>query len=129
MNIKLVFAIVTITLALIFYTIGIFSVRKSHLLKKQHVIIFWMGLICDTTGTIIMTTIAKESQSSINTINLHGITGTIAILLMLFHTIWGTAVLIKNDARKQKIFHKFSIFVWMIWLVPYIIGMVMGMSN
>lgn len=129
MNIKLILAIITITLALIFYTIGVFSVRKAHVLKKSHVLLFWLGLLCDTTGTTIMTTIAKESQTAINTINLHGITGTIAILLMLFHTIWGTVVLVKNDTKKQEIFHKFSIIVWTVWLVPYIIGMVMGMGN
>ena len=39
MDIKLIMAIITITLALVFYTIGVFSERKAHILKKQHVFI------------------------------------------------------------------------------------------
>ena len=45
MDIKLIMAIITITLALVFYTIGVFSERKAHILKKQHVFIFWLGLV------------------------------------------------------------------------------------
>ena len=45
MSTKLIMAIITITLALVFYTIGVFSERKSGILKKPHLIIFWMGLV------------------------------------------------------------------------------------
>ena len=59
MSTKLIMAIITITLALVFYTIGVFSERKSGILKKPHLIIFWMGLVFDTVGTTIMSSIAK----------------------------------------------------------------------
>ncbi|NFN23357.1 TIGR03987 family protein, partial [Clostridium botulinum] len=39
-----------------------------------------------------------------------------------------TLVLYKNDENKKAVFHKFSIAVWLVWLVPYIIGMIIGMS-
>ena len=32
---------------------------------------------------------------------LHGITGFLAIVLMLFHAIWATWVLYKNDENKK----------------------------
>ena len=51
---KLIFAIITITLALVFYTIGVFGERKAKTLNKNHVIIFWLGLIFDTIGTFTM---------------------------------------------------------------------------
>ncbi len=38
MNFKLILAIITITLALVFYTIGVFSERKAKRLKSAHVI-------------------------------------------------------------------------------------------
>lgn len=126
----LIFAIVTITLALIFYTIGVFAERKAKSLNKNHVIIFWLGLICDTTGTLTMSKIAKSGAAamSITGQTLHGITGLLAIVLMLFHAVWATYVLYKNDERKKEIFHKFSIAVWIIWLIPYFIGMILGMG-
>lgn len=126
----LVFAIVAITLALIFYTIGVFSERKSKNLKKNHVIIFWLGLICDTTGTLTMSKIAKSGANTMSAmgLTLHGVTGFLAIVLMLFHAIWATWVLYKNEEKKKETFHKFSIVVWLIWLIPYFIGMVLGMK-
>lgn len=125
MDIKLIMAIITITLALIFYTIGVFSERKSGTLKKFHVIIFWIGLLFDTTGTTIMSIISNGGSL----LSLHGITGALAIILMLFHAVWATRVFIKKDKEKLESFHKFSIVVWLIWLVPYILGMIVGMSQ
>lgn len=129
MNGKLILAIVTITLALVFYTIGVFSERKSHILKKQHVIIFWLGLVFDTTGTTVMSLIAQEGAPLQSGMGLHGITGALAIILMLFHAVWATTVLLKKNTKAQENFHKFSIVVWLIWLVPYVLGMVIGMGH
>lgn len=130
MSNTLILAIVMITLALVFYTIGVFSERRAKILGKKHVILFWLGLICDTAGTTIMTQIARSGDTGISATAsvLHGITGVIAILLMLFHAVWATWVLNKGDKKTKENFHKFSIVVWSIWLVPYIIGAIVGMS-
>lgn len=122
MSTKLIMAIITITAALVFYTIGVFSERKSGTLKKPHVIIFWIGLLFDTTGTSIMSSIAKGG----GLLSPHGITGALAIVLMLFHAVWATVVFVKRDQRKLHNFHKFSIVVWTIWLIPYILGLLIG---
>lgn len=130
MDTKLILAIITITLALVFYTIGVFGERRAKTLKKQHVIIFWLGLLCDTTGTTIMSLIARSGVKVISpgAQMLHSVTGVVAIALMLFHAVWATWVLNKGDAKKKEAFHKFSIVVWAIWLIPYILGAFVGMS-
>lgn len=130
MDSKLIFAIVTISLALVFYTVGVFGERKSKTLNKKHLILFWLGLVFDTTGTFIMSRIAAEGASTVSAgaQMLHSVTGVLAIVLMLFHAGWATYVLVKNDDTKKQAFHKFSITVWCIWLVPYIVGMIVGMS-
>lgn len=127
---KLIFAIITITLALVFYTVGVFGERKAKSLNKKHVIIFWIGLVFDTTGTLTMTRIAQEGASAIsaNAQMIHSITGVLAIVLMLFHALWATWVLYKNDEVKKVAFHKLSIAVWVAWLIPYFVGMIIGMS-
>lgn len=130
MDSKLILAISFITSALVLYTVGVFSERNAKTLNKKHVIIFWLGLICDTLGTLTMSNIARSNSfvsNSTLTQNLHGLTGLLAIILMLFHASWATFVLYKNDDNKKKIFHKFSIIVWIIWLIPYFIGMFIGM--
>ncbi len=119
-------AIITITLALVFYTIGVWSEHRSRQLKTIHLIFFWLGLCMDTTGTILMGRIAKQSVFSGN-LSLHGVTGMTAIILMIVHAIWATVVLVKKNEDSTKNFHRFSIAVWAVWLVPYILGMIIGM--
>ena len=53
-------------------------------------------------------------------LDFHSITGVIAIILMFVHAIWATIVLIKKDDVMIKNFHKFSLTVWVIWLIPFV---------
>jgi uncharacterized repeat protein (TIGR03987 family) len=106
---------IIITAALIFYSIGVWSERISGELKKWHLAFFVLGLICDTWGTGMMFELVGGMRFS-----LHGITGLIAITLMFVHAIWAAVVLYKKDEKAIKNFHKFSVLVWFIWLIPYV---------
>lgn len=128
MNLQLVLAIIAITLALVFYTIGVFSERKAKLLEKKHVYLFLIGLIFDGTGTTIMNRIASKSATT-SGFSIHEVTGAIALLLMLAHLLWAVFVLWKGNDKAKENFHKFSIVVWLFWLIPYIAGIFIGMSN
>ena len=59
----------------------------------------------------------------------HTITGQIALWLMFGHAIWATRVIRGGSDESQRHFHRFSLVVWMIWLVPYIGGMFLGMAR
>ena len=115
---------IIITLALVFYSIGVWSERIAGELKKWHLVFFVLGLICDTWGTGLMIEMAGGM-----TTDIHGITGLIAILLMLIHAIWAAVVLIKKDEKAIMNFHKFSVIVWLIWLIPYFSPMVFAMAG
>ncbi|MDN5352788.1 MAG: hypothetical protein PWQ12_1709 [Clostridiales bacterium] len=121
----LAFAIIFITLALVFYSIGVWSEKIQGNLKKWHVVIFWCGLVFDTLGTTLMGRMANEAFR----LNFHGVTGAVAIILMLFHAVWATKVILKNSPEEKRQFHKFSIVVWLVWLIPYISGMIFGMAG
>lgn len=121
----LIGAIVSMILALTFYTIGVFSERRAGTLKKWHALIFWLGFIFDTTGTTLMSKISGGQFA----FNVHGVTGLVALLLMAFHAVWATVILARHDTHAQKVFHKFSIVVWLIWLIPFVIGMFIGMQG
>ena len=121
----LIYAIISITSALIFYTIGVWSEKLQRELKKWHLFVFYLGLIFDTLGTTLMSKIAHGGFQ----FNFHGITGILAIILMLFHALWATVVLVKNDEKTKANFHKFSILVWVIWLIPFISGAILGMAK
>jgi uncharacterized repeat protein (TIGR03987 family) len=106
---------VIITLALVFYSIGVWSERFAGRLKVWHLVFFWLGFVCDTWGTGMMFDMAGGM-----TFDLHGLTGLLAIILMLIHAVWATIVLLRRDERWIRNFHRFSVVVWLIWLVPYL---------
>ncbi len=118
-------AVIAITAALVFYTIGVWSEHRAKWLKPVHLVFFWLGLIMDATGTYLMSQISVGGGGTV--MSIHGITGMIAILLMLIHAIWASAVLISKNENAQRSFHRFSLLVWFIWLIPFVIGMIMGM--
>jgi uncharacterized repeat protein (TIGR03987 family) len=117
MNSIVLISTILISLALVLYSIGVWSERLAGRLKAWHLIFFWTGLIFDTAGTGIMFDMAGTIGADI-----HTITGILAIVLMLIHAIWATVVLVrKNEAAIMK-FHHFSVIVWVIWLIPYLSG-------
>ncbi len=105
---------IVINLALIFYSIGVWSERFSGKLKAWHTAFFWFGIICDTWGTGLM----FETAGGL-TFDIHGLSGVLAIVLMFIHAIWATVVLVRKDEKMIANFHKFSVAVWFIWLIPY----------
>ena len=113
-----------ITLALVFYSIGVWSERIMGILRPWHLVFFVLGLICDTWGTGLMFEFVGGM-----TYDVHGISGLLAILLMFVHAAWALAVLVKKDEKALHNFHKFSVAVWVIWLIPYFSPMFFAMAS
>ena len=112
-----------ITSALVFYSIGVWSERIAGRLKPWHLAFFALGLVFDTWGTGMMFEFVGGM-----TFDVHGITGLIAILLMLVHAAWAAIVLLRKDEAAIRSFHRFSVFVWVVWLVPYLSPMFFTMA-
>jgi uncharacterized repeat protein (TIGR03987 family) len=115
-----------ITLALVFYSTGVWSERFARYLKGWHVVAFWTGLLFDVSGTLAM---SRLSNNPLNILDLHAITGQIAIWLMLIHATWATYAVRKGSEKVRIQFHRYSLIVWLIWLIPYFGGMIMGMTH
>lgn len=58
MTATLIFAIITILLAAVLYTIAVFGELAARILKPWHLALLWLGLAFDTTGTTLMSHIA-----------------------------------------------------------------------
>ncbi len=117
-------ATIIITSALILYSIGVWSERIAGRLKPWHLVFFVLGLICDTWGTGMMFDYVGGMA-----FDIHGITGLIAILLMLIHAVWASIVLLRKNEKAIRNFHKFSVVVWLIWLIPYFSPMIFSMAG
>jgi uncharacterized repeat protein (TIGR03987 family) len=115
-----------ITLALVFYSLGVWAERLAHYLKPWHVVAFWVGFAFELSGTWAMHQLA---EGPFDILEAHTFTGQIALWLMLIHAIWATRVASTGSEEARQGFHRYSLVVWLIWLIPYISGMYLGMSN
>lgn len=122
----LVLSSILITLALVFYSTGIWAERISRLLKTWHVILFWIGFAFVLSGTLAM---HQMAEGEFNILEPHTLTGQIAIWLMLAHAIWATIVIRNKNKYMMVRFHKYSLFVWIMWLIPYLGGMYLAMNH
>ena len=126
MTVPLTVASILITLALVFYSLGVWSERLARYLKPWHVAAFWTGFLFDVSGTWTMHRLA---QGPFDLTAPHTLTGQIALLLMFAHALWATYVSVKGSENARTGFHRFSMIVWLIWLIPYFGGMYMGMHR
>jgi len=113
-----------ITLALAFYSLGVWAERLARFLKPWHVAAFWVGFLFDISGTWAM---HRMAEGPFDLFRVHTLTGQIALWLMLAHAIWATVVTLRGSNEVRTGFHRYSLFVWLIWLVPYFGGMYVGM--
>jgi uncharacterized repeat protein (TIGR03987 family) len=114
-------SIVLIIAALVFYSVGVWSERLSGILKPWHAVMFWLGFAFDAVGTELMRRLTPGFE-----LTLHNITGATALFLMLAHAGWATQVLVSRNERAIHTFHRISVVVWTLWLIPFVSGLVLG---
>ncbi len=107
---------------LVFVSFG--GERISGKLQVWNLLFFLLGLCCDTIATGMMFNYLGGLS-----FDVHGISGLLAIILMLLHALWAMIVLIRKDEMWINKFHKFSLFVWFIWLVPYFSPMFFALAS
>ena len=103
------------------YSTGVWALFLTKALKPWHVAAFWLGLLADGAGTELMRRLAGGFHWS-----LHTATGAAALLLMLGHALWASRVLLRRDDHAARTIHRISITVWMIWLIPFVSGLILG---
>ena len=125
-------SIILISSALVFYTLGVWAERRAGVLRPWHVASFVLGLAFDASGTWIMSVIAQSNPAAPTGVagvltSVMAVTGALALLLMLVHAVWAVVTLVRNRPNELRRFHTWSLAVWLVWLVPYIMGMASSM--
>lgn len=116
-------SVIFIVAALLLYTLAVWAERLAGRLQVWHLVVFWLGLLADGTGTWLMVLIARATNQPPDLVSaVHAITGALALLLMLSHCGWATVVLWRRDEVALRNFHRFSTLAWSVWLVPFFIG-------
>ena len=129
MQMAMSFGLTFMLVALTAYSIAVWGEQLTKDLKPIFVVLFCVGVACDTTGTLMMVIDFGIASMELFDFLFHSITGAAAILLMLIHAIWAIRVLLTSDEVSAARFHKFSKFVWLFWLVPYLSPMLTGMMG
>lgn len=124
MSPTLIAAVVSILTAAAIYTIAVFAEFRSHQLKPWHLTLFWLGLVFDTIGTSLMSQIAGGWK-----LNIHGVLGVLAIVLMMVHAAWASTVLVLKREQLMKNFHHFSLTVWTLWMISLVTGFVLAIPS
>jgi uncharacterized repeat protein (TIGR03987 family) len=114
-------AVVLMFAAFALYSLGVWAVVLTKHLRPWHAGLFWAGFILDSAGTELMRRLAGGFQWS-----LHTATGAAALFLMFAHAVWASLVLARRDERALRTFHRISITVWVIWLIPFVTGLILG---
>ncbi|MEK4714344.1 HsmA family protein [Sporosarcina sp. FSL K6-5500] len=126
MSTLLIFASSAMVIALIFYSIGVFGEKISGTIQFKHLTFFLGGLVFDTIGTTLMNRIATHDGDS--GFGLHQVTGGAALVLMAFHFLWAVWVYNKGDEEAKRQFHKFSLGVWTLWVISFVLGILLGIG-
>ena len=124
MPVKLLIAVVVTVLALVLYTVGIWSQKSAKKIRPVHLWLFWLGLVSDISGSLLMGTLAGGFS-----LTIHGINGLLAVLLMVVTAVRATMIFVKNDGVAAERFPRFSIPVWLIWVLSFLTGMMLSMSK
>lgn len=118
-------SVVSITAALVFYTVAVWMNFFAKELRPLHVGLFVCGMITDVAATSMM---AASIEGRV-TWDLHTISGYTALVLMLLVTSAGLFATFRKHAWLLGNFHRISIPVWCVWMVSWITGVVLGLQK
>jgi len=109
-------------LALVCYSIGVWSERISGRLKPWHLLFFWLGLAFDAAGT---GTDGDGRRPDGGHPRRDGCGGDCPDSF----TQCGPQPWSLDIMSGLLSFHKFSIVVWVIWLIPFLSGVFLPMAR
>lgn len=124
---ELILPATIMSLAFVFYTAGVWAERIRKELLWPHVGLFWLGIACDSWATSIMFAMLRATGEVSSW--WHTLTGAAALVLMLVHALWATGVAWRGSSAARRGFHRYSLAVWAVWLIPYFGGMIAGIAR
>lgn len=114
-----------VNLALIFYTIGIFTEQRQHRITKRVVTFLTLGVIFDVIATGCMI-----AGSSSGPFTAHGLLGFSSLAAMLLETSFAWRHRQQHgEAQVPPWLHQYSRLAYGWWVVAYITGALLVMSN
>ena len=117
MNISILVGTITVTAALLAYSIAVLTEQFKKKINKVVLIFLTLGIILDITATSFM--IYGSSNSAFT---LHGMLGYSALLAMLIdaYLIWKNYLKVGENIKNS--IHVYSLVAYLWWIVAFITG-------
>jgi uncharacterized repeat protein (TIGR03987 family) len=112
-------AVMLMIVALVFYTVSVWAERFIGL-KGTIVCMFVTGFTVDATGICMMATHVKINASAVE--HVHVCIGIVAAVIIALHATWALAVYFRQNKSWEKLFRRYSVYAWGIWLLSLISG-------
>jgi len=124
LNSTLIKAIVVVTFALLFYSIGVIAEQKRHRISKWILVFLTLGIMCDISSTTLMIIGSHHIP-----LTIHGVIGYTALAAMLIDTIlvwnfWNK----KRNAAVPRGLNLYTRFAYGWWIVAYIAGAIISIT-
>jgi uncharacterized repeat protein (TIGR03987 family) len=112
-------AVLSISGALVLYTLAIWSEQICGNLRKWMLLVFVSGFTFDLLGTTQMYFLATEKV-----VTFHSLAGYLALLIMCLHLFWALFAFNKGkeNIRYINYFHQGSKYAWLVWLIAFFSG-------
>jgi len=120
----IIVSVVSITVALILYTVAIRRNWRTKMLTTSQLVVLWLALAADTLATQMMAMSVEET-----TWDLHTISGYSGLALMALLVIAGSWAMWQQRESVLRNFHRFAAPVWFFWFVSYASGVVVGVQK
>ena len=117
-------SVISITSALLLYTVAVWSNWRRKLLTGTTLVLFWLGLTADALATKMMGMSVEKT-----TWDFHTISGYAGLALMAVLAVTGTWAKFTGRQDILKSFHKVSVPVWVIWVISYATGVIIGIQR
>jgi uncharacterized repeat protein (TIGR03987 family) len=118
-------SVISITTALVLYTIAIWRNWRMRLLTTAQIILLWFGLAADALATQVM---GLSIEGEI-VWDFHTISGYLGLGLMAVLAVMGSWAKWSEREAVLMSFHRFAIPIWIIWVASYATGVVIGIQR
>ncbi len=112
------FPIILINLAFLLYSVAIWTEQLRGGLSRRIISVFIFGFICDVLGTFGMIAQARSHHAPIS---IHGLSGEIALVIMLIHLLWALKS-IRSGGQSAERFNCCSPYAWCVWMIAFLSG-------
>ena len=117
-------SVISITTALILYTVAVWRNWGMKLLTTGQIILLWLGLAADVLATRMMAMSVEET-----TWDFHTISGYTGLTLMAILAAVGSWAKWSTQEYVLAGFHRVAMPVWIIWVVSYLTGVLLGIQR